>query len=250
MPRHVPKLKDSGSSASYRLEMTGERGDERRAVLTQALGGALTKQQEAALVEICDRYLALADVEAQAPTVQAAISELDDLLSKSRSLMGALGFNDPQDASRNEALGQIKSSLDETFRHMAANARDDASHRARGGLCSTDELWRSLVFFGEAALQVRRELTGEQLRAYSEAAEGTAMQDSTAWPLFVRDLEAFYKSLGRKASAQNDYGEQAKTSPFVLFVEAVQNVLPAYKRPSNSLGALSQAINRARRSVG
>ena len=243
MPRHVPKLKDSGSAAGYRLELT----DAHRAALAKALGAPMTAEQDAALVEICNRYLAWADAEANTPTVKAAISELDDLLIKSRALMTALGFSDPQDASRNEALGQIKTSLDETFRHTAAGARDDAAYRERGGLGSTHELWRSLLVFGEAASRVRRELIGEQLRAHTEASEETGAPDSLAWPLFVRELAALYGGFGRKVSAQKDYGEQAKVSPFVLFVEAVQNVLPAYKRHSHSHGALAKAISLARR---
>lgn len=189
------------------------------APIEHALGVTLDQFGRADLAEALGLYLALRKAELEAPAEADAIKYANDIKIAAACLQNALW-----------ALG----TNDGAARHVAQlfdSARGEIARRTGNDFLALGEIEPALVGLILAAERVVNSVGKIETTA-----------PTLSWQWLVGNLADFAGNCGMKVTASKGNN----TSPFVIFVDAVQATFPRpYRRGTQSIEALSKAISPA-----
>lgn len=193
--------------------------------LETTVGRALDDNERVQLVAICNDYLIDATAEASAPSVKLALESAGVLRDEIRSLLEKLAFRDSADSQRNDALGELRSLIDEAMGGTSS------------GTSPTGHTWNAIQRLGEGV--TKAELVLSRL-----AKRKGAFRTGSAWTAWVGALAGYWAGVGNRVTASKHSARDVQDSAFVRFVKTVQAMQPAHQRHTRS-GHISDEIAKA-----
>lgn len=200
------------------------------------LGKSLDQSEREQLTQIVSDYVALRAVERNPPLVADAHTQVEAVKKSAIALRDAL----------KEVLkdGDVSERVALLFGFAL---REVQTEDRRAGTASPsafiDEMEVQSDRLVRAAERVSKKLDGGPL--------GPAVQKTApdyAWQWLIRALDNLADQCGLSKSVRGDVSSSGRTSPYVNFVLAVEEIFPQeYRQYTFSLGGLSKAISDARK---